>query len=443
MITYKGIKCYPLTYAQRMNWDYEQNFINDPSLGTAGRDVIGGHVRIYGDVDFDIFKKALNIFVKKNDSMRIQYIEKDGEPFQYIEQYEEFEVDSYDFSGEKDPEKQFDYWLEYEFRRGFKLLESKLFYFAIVRIKKDVCGLVAKLHHLNADGWSAALFAMQTCEIYTKLKNGISVDDTVECSYFDYMDEEFKYLNSEKFREEKDFWGKMLSDFPESSYAALTGPMICGKKVFLLNKDLSVRIKEYCSNKRVSLTKFFISVMALYIYRAAGQKDIMLGTYTHNRLGKRKSLVGNCISAIPVRIKIEDNIPFNEFVDDVSTSYTACIKNRKYPLALLKQDMGLAARGYRNFFQTAVNCYIYPDIIVDGFKTDYIAAHSGRAPIAPTLSLQLEVIEQTGKENLLFVFMYRISDYSEEQIEDVYTDLCSFMDRLVEESELGISKLIS
>ena len=41
---------------------------------------MGGSIRIFEKVDFDLLIKAYNLFLEKNDGLRLRIVEKDGEP---------------------------------------------------------------------------------------------------------------------------------------------------------------------------------------------------------------------------------------------------------------------------------------------------------------------------------------------------------------------------
>ena len=48
---------------------------------------LSGTLIMHKKVNFDILTKAINIFIEKNDAMRICFELKDGKPLQYVSEY--------------------------------------------------------------------------------------------------------------------------------------------------------------------------------------------------------------------------------------------------------------------------------------------------------------------------------------------------------------------
>ena len=90
---------YDLTNPQKSIWLTEQ-FYNGTSINN-----ICGNVFIKEKVNFDKLKQAINIFVQKNDSMRIKIVSQNGETKQFIADYEAFELTKVDSLSLKDMEK--------------------------------------------------------------------------------------------------------------------------------------------------------------------------------------------------------------------------------------------------------------------------------------------------------------------------------------------------
>ncbi len=87
-------KYYPLSYPQRAIWNIER-FYPNTSFGN-----IAGTVKIEGEIDYSILDAAINVFIEKNDTIRLRIVEIDGEPKQYIHEYKNKKIQLLDFSKE-------------------------------------------------------------------------------------------------------------------------------------------------------------------------------------------------------------------------------------------------------------------------------------------------------------------------------------------------------
>ena len=185
---------YQLTYSQKNIW-YTEKTYPGTSIGN-----VAGTLRIKESVDFDVLKSAINKFVELNDGMRLQIVEKDGVPYQYVKEYCRFDVDFVDFSDKPIEEL---YKFEEEQTRGdFRLLDAPLFDFKMIKVSENEGGFYIKTHHLISDAWNMTILGNGVVEAYLKmLKNENDFED--KPSYLEYLAEENKYVNSEKYEKDR------------------------------------------------------------------------------------------------------------------------------------------------------------------------------------------------------------------------------------------------
>ena len=78
---------YALTNPQKSIWLTEQFY-----KGTSIENITGT-VIVSQNVDFDALTKAINLFVKKNDSFRLKFTVKDSTVMQYVDTFTEFNIE--------------------------------------------------------------------------------------------------------------------------------------------------------------------------------------------------------------------------------------------------------------------------------------------------------------------------------------------------------------
>jgi len=90
VVVKKGL--YPLSYPQQGVWYLEKMY---PSTNMAN---ISATLKFETNLDIDAANKALNHAIKTNEALRLRVTEIDGEPSQYISDFEPARYDFYDFS---------------------------------------------------------------------------------------------------------------------------------------------------------------------------------------------------------------------------------------------------------------------------------------------------------------------------------------------------------
>ena len=119
-------KTYPITYAQKRIW------YSDVLFPHSGISNIGMKAVFKRQINKDLLKKAIRMFVKSEEAMRVHFREQHGgEPFQYVAAYEPFDIPVIDHSHQK--EEEIDTWLEQETKLSLRLYNNFLFAFKIIK----------------------------------------------------------------------------------------------------------------------------------------------------------------------------------------------------------------------------------------------------------------------------------------------------------------------
>lgn len=330
------IKYYPLTHPQKGIW-YTEKIYPNTSIGN-----IAATLRLKGEIDYTILEKAINIFIQKNDGMRLRVTEIEGVPQQYVAEYNPKEFDFFDFCNLTTEELY--KWDEEQSKIPFHIIDNDLFYFALVKINENDGGFFVKTHHLISDAWTMSLMGNQVVEAYTALKNGENVSNEKNPSYLDYIISEEEYKKAERFNKDKEYWDSKFEYIHEvTSIKTRTKNNIKSKskrKTMLLPKKLEIKLRKYCEETKTSLYALLLAALSMYINRVTGKEDVILGTTTLNRMNvKEKDTVGVFINAVPLRIDITDNLEFKNFAQLISKETIATLRHQKYPYDLLVKQI--------------------------------------------------------------------------------------------------------
>ena len=406
-----NIEYYPLTHPQKGIW-YTEKLYPGTSIGN-----IAATLKISTNIDFDLMKKAINLVIEKNDAFRMRITEIDGEPKQYITSYEYRKIDFFDFSNQN-IEKLYE-WDELQVKTPFNLIDSDLCYFAILKIANDLSGFFIKIHHTMADAWSVILFGNEVMEFYQKLKKGSIIDNKNYTSYIEYIFSEYNYINTERYLKDKKFWSDKFLDIPELTFLKtrkesnfLTSAK---RKTFIIPAKLRPKIHKYCIENRISILTLFSSALSLYISRVLNRDDIIFGTPVLNRVNYlEKETIGMFISMVPIRLKIDIDSDFTNYVQYVQKEWMSILKHQRYSADLIIKDIRERSKGFGKLYDIALS-YQNSRFI----KDENIVSQEGRWHFNchQTESLNIHINERENDGNLVLDYDYQTNLFFSKEIE--------------------------
>ncbi|MFC3923287.1 condensation domain-containing protein [Clostridium punense] len=100
-------------HPQKRIWYIDKININSPLHN------IGGCLSIYEDIDVEVMKQTINLIIKNNEGLRLRVSEKENEPFQYIKDFENENIDFLDFSNYESTQKTHETWSNELFKKMF------------------------------------------------------------------------------------------------------------------------------------------------------------------------------------------------------------------------------------------------------------------------------------------------------------------------------------
>lgn len=417
-------KQYELTYPQYRIWKMDK--VNDD----FATNFIGGSMRFPFEVDVNKLKEAINYVIKYNDSLRLCISKKESKVIQFILGYEKEDIDFFDFSKEEDVSGTVLKWKQEVFCKITYLEEEKLYYFAIYKEATNNFNVLLKIHHIIADGWSIGLIQRQLCKIYENLINGEKWDYMLEesFSYLDYINDEKEYLHSNKFRENEKFWLERYADIPDEMLYYSDASTKSKRIERILNEKDEATIMEICNRYKCSVNVLFISIVLLYYYKMEGKTDIIIGAPIHHRKGyKQKKTVGMFTSTIAMRFSIYPESTIGEFISYINHMVRIYIKNESYPYDLLMEHLKVSRKGFNNLYSIFINYYNArfesqvngKNIEVDEIFSEY-QSHG----------LQL-MIKDNGMQGIEICFDYKMSEYQENEIVNLYIYLKKIMYQIV------------
>lgn len=409
---------YPLTHPQKAIW-YTEKFY--PGTGISN---IIATMRLRQDINFAVLEQAVNCLIKYNDGLRLRILETGSGYRQYVAPYRYRRLKYIDFSNRGGWDA-FLQWLREQARIPFKSIDSDLFEFVMAKVGEGDGVLFVKTHHTVTDAWSMILIGNQVNEYYFKLLQGTEPEDPKYPSYLDYIELERQYEQSEEFKANREFWNRRFATLPEPTSLRPAKNAFASneseRKSFTLSVDQTNRINEFAKSLKISVFVLFLSALAVYLHRVLKQNDIVVGTPLLNRPTiKEKLTIGMFIETIPVRLFVNEELGFEEFVRQVAGEWRE-LRSHRYPYNLLLEDVRSVHKNAGNLYDIMIS---YQNARFDSslvFETDYYSNGSE----ANSLLIHVSDRENTGQLSL--EIDYQTALFNEQDIEAIINHMISLI----------------
>ena len=424
---------FELTNPQKSIWYTEQFY-----EGTTVNNIcVSG--TLYGKIDEELLKQAINNVVKQNDSFRIHVIQEKNDVRQYIADYEKFNIDVEYINNESEV-KQIE---KSEAKFKFNIIDSDLFKFKLAISKGNFACIILTVNHLIADSWSLGLVIQEIIKNYNALKNNEDfVPDTF--SYLDYIKSEKEYKNSKKFENDKTFWNQTFSTIPEQatipcSINGVKNVSYNAKRLgFELDRDIVSKINSFCRENGISTFNFFMAVFSIYIGRVSNIDDFVIGTPILNRSNfKEKHTTGMFISTVPVRFDNINDVSFKSLAGSVATKLMGILRHQKYSYNSILEDIRSKNGNIPNLYNILISYQITKafDGSLGDYKTDWIFNNY----CANDFNIHIYDINDTG--SLIIDYDYLIDKYSEDDVIDVHNRIINMINQVLDNNDINSSDI--
>lgn len=425
---------YDLTNPQKSIWQTEQ-FYKGMSIEN-----ITGSVIISQKVNFDALKKAINLFVEKNESFRLKFVTQNDNVKQYVDSYKEFDIETVLVSSDNDVKN-----LERQMcNTPFETLENYLFDFKIFKFEDGHGGFIINAHHLISDAWTAGLVVNEIINYYFSLLTGENITSEINPSYIEYIESENKYLNSDKFEKDRLFWNDMFSTVPEIATIPsfnYNKDISCKskRKEFIIPKETISLINNFCKNSKASIFNFFMGVFSLYLSRVSGLDEFVIGTPILNRSNfKEKQTTGMFISTIPFKVSIDNDKSFGEFIADMAINFSKIYRHQKYPYQYLLEDLRSKDNTIPNLYKFLMS---YQNVRSNkqSASIPYDARWISNSYISDDIDVHLYDMNDTG--NITIAYDYLISKYSIDDICSIHARILNIINQILENTDIYLKDI--
>ena len=189
-----------------MNLTKPQKLIYDMEKFAGGSiSNICGSLFITTDKSVEAIKTVVNELYRLNDSLRFRICEDSESPTLHIKEYEEKDIEVLCFESKEE----FDAYASDYTKEPINLFGCLSEIKAV--LLPDKKGIIAKLHHIISDAWTLSLLCTQFIEL-------LQGNEIKAYSYIDYIDTEEKYIDSDRYIKDKEYFISQFQKCDQTTY---------------------------------------------------------------------------------------------------------------------------------------------------------------------------------------------------------------------------------
>jgi amino acid adenylation domain-containing protein len=325
---------FSLASNQRDVW-YDQLAHNDSPVYN-----IGGYLRIDGEIDVELLKKAFKQLVLENEALRTSVYQENENIWQLVSDENTLELEFIDFSDKEESEIQAREFTKTVFCQPFLLEKNeKLTLFTLIKIKNDLHHLLTKYHHIVSDGWTTKVFISRLGELYNALlENRLPEIPTSQC-YADYVQQEQHYFTSDAYQRDSDYWFSVVPTLPrpliEKRYSITRNEFLPKANIytFPLKRTFYNQLTQFAQNQKSTTYHVLLSALAIYFSRTTQQNEIVIGTPSLNRSGSKfKDVLGMFVSLSPLVLNVDLAGDSNQIMKTCGKALRESFRHQRFPL---------------------------------------------------------------------------------------------------------------
>ncbi|GAA3123900.1 non-ribosomal peptide synthetase/MFS transporter [Streptosporangium carneum] len=319
----------PLSHAQERLWFLEQY---RPGTTTYTVPVA---VRLYGEVDVDALRRALDETVTRHEALRMRFLTtEDGTPELVVDEPRPAELRVTEAASLEAAVELFDA----ELATPFDLELGPLFRTVLVKLAPADHVLLLAAHHTVVDGWSIDLVIRELLALH----DGKTLPQP-QVGYGDYA----VWQRGRDHRGEVDHWRDKLAglpaielptDRPRPAEQGYEGAALD----FALDADLTGRLAELAKSTGATPYMTLMAAFQVLLARYSGQTDFAVGSPVAGRgLPELDGVVGMFVNTLVLRADLADDPSFTAFLARTRETALDAFAHQELPFDQLVSELNV------------------------------------------------------------------------------------------------------
>lgn len=330
---------YVLSPAQKRM--YILQFIDPKSTGYN----ISQFYSVTGDLNLKKLNSVFQLLVNRHESLRTRFKFIDDEVVQQVVESVDFSIEMYEIRNESEIEGCIK-----SFIKPFNLANECLFKVGLAKIADSNSSLLMlDMHHIITDGVSLNILINEFIDLYKE--GGLQ---TLNIQYKDYSEWIFKHA-SDIYNKQEQYW---LSQFADGVPLLNMTTMQArpddlsnegGLVNFVVDPSRVRDLKLLCDEHAVTLNMLLTAIYAYVLRKHSNQNELVIGTIISGRnYPDLEKVIGMFANFLPLKLVIEENDNFVQFLQRTKDSMIKAYENQEYPFDMLVEKLKIKRQFTRN-----------------------------------------------------------------------------------------------
>lgn len=391
------------------------------------------------DFDFEVFKQALNLIVKKHSELRKIY---DLENLAHIilkEITPEVHFINLSHLTSKEQELYIAKKSKEEKLKETNLSMSLIWRIHIFKVHEDFHYLLFDFNHSLLDGWSLSSFITELNNTIKALKKDRNyIPKQIQGSYKDQILGELIAINNQ---ESHKYWKKELTGYNRFELPSTGLPHKIIDNTYNIGKEYRTKLEGVAYKLNTSFKHLCFAAIIYALRRISYESDITLGIVTNIRplIPDAENLVGCFLNTIPFRVQIPENITWREYIDYVEGKLKELKYHERVPFYKILDIIGEKTLDGNPIFDVKLN---YIDFRVfnelenynEENKKDYFGlSDEDKSYVNENTPLNFHVLAHD--DDFILRIVHSESFLEEEQSKKLYTYIKSTLDLLLKDPD--------
>ena len=304
-----------------------------------------------GELELEPFRRAWQELAQRHESLRTVFVSREvPEPLQVVLRRGEIEFSVEDLRGLSDEAQAA--WLRAaeveDLERGFDLGRGPLMRVRVFQEGNGRSALIWSFHHIIMDGWCLSVILPELLTAYQGLLKGNVPLLPPAPQYRSYI----KWLGQQDLGAARAHWTDYLAGYarpvslPGKKQVGVAGTGAPAHHKLGFSVSLSERLQELARLSGLTLNTVFQGLWGLLLCRRLGREDVVFAATVSGRHGSLpgvEQLVGLCINAVPVRVRVREAEDFVGMCRRLQSEFGAGVAYHYYPLSDLQAESGWGA----------------------------------------------------------------------------------------------------
>ena len=310
----------PLSFSQERLWFIDQ-------LDGSMQYHIPAVLRLKGNLNVQALSNALQQIINRHEILRTILLEEEGLGYQVIRGENSWQLEQVDGSAYLHDTTELHQYIKRYIDIPFNLKEDFMLRASLIKLRPDEYILVAVLHHIASDGWSASVMVSELVELYNaSIQKRAASLIPLSIQYIDYAIWQRQYMQGDVLAKRIAYWKHKLAGVtPLQLPADHQRPSVQSTKglnvSFAVNKELADQLEMLGKQQGATLFMVLLAAFKVLLFRYSGQEDICVGTPVAGRQQQEtESLIGYFVNTIAIRSEIIGGNSFIECLRQIRTN---------------------------------------------------------------------------------------------------------------------------